>query len=779
MRPRSTVLFLLASILLLIASLAAARADDFPPPAPRADEPVDDDADKRPGDDQEKPGAVSDAPVGETDARAAGDDLTAIEDDAGEPFRVDILGSRSIVGSDPVEAFRRIPGSGFTIDMKRLEKTRTPVSIQDSMRGQAGVNIRPEVNGGVVQNIGIRGLNPDRSERLLILEDGVLVGFAPYTVNAAYYIPPMERIARIELLKGSGQILYGPHSVGAVMNLITPEIPETTQGVVRLLGGSDGYLAPYIQAGTTRGAWGMLVTGLLKRGDGYRDFSDFDVRDAMVKLRRTWGRKSDLTLKGTFYESRTKNTYLGLTNGMFQMNPFQNPARHDTYDVDYTGGTLTFRHQPYTTHEYLVNVYASSGTRDWNRQDFARNTGFAAPPANTVATYGDTTIDGGALYMRSSFGSRDRDFFKLGIEPRMHGETQWGGRHEYDVGFRVHTEHFVNERNNRTAMAAAPTTRDRDVTRTNALAAWAHDTWDATCRLSVSGGVRLEYYESQRDFEIQGNAPVDFGGNTSTAVVIPGLGFTYDLGRQNTAFGGVHRGFAPPRTSDAVDSTGTDLDLDAEKSWNFELGARGTPKPWLSYEVAGFYMDFLNQVVPANESGGASTTDTNAGETLHVGVEAAASIEFLDAFSRSRRRASQPKLWFDASWTWLQTENTTPNGTYNGLELPYAPNHIGSFGLRAELPGQRLDIGCFAAYTGEQFTDQANTLLASNDGTRGVIPSYWVLDATIRWRIPCHRLTAMVSVNNLLDEVYIASRAPRGTFAGAYRHFFAGMELEF
>jgi Fe(3+) dicitrate transport protein len=551
-----------------------------------------------------------------------------------------------------------------------------------------------------------------------------------------------------------------------------------TRGTIRLLGGSDGYLAPYLEAGTTRGAWGMLVTGLWKRGDGYRDYAQFDVRDAMLKLRRTWGTRTDVTLKGTFYEARTNNTYLGLTQGMFEMNPYQNPARFDTYDVDYYGGVATFRHKPYTTQEYLVNFYVSSGRRDWNRQDFARNTGFAPPPANTVETVGDTTIDGGAIYMRQSFGSRDRDFIKIGIEPRVHGEFWAGGKHEYDAGFRLHAEKYTNERNNRTTMGTAPVTRDRDISRTRAAAAWVHDTFSINRRFRVSAGVRTEYYVTERDLETQGSMPVNFRGDTNTFVLIPGLGVTHDVGREHTAFAGVHRGFAPPRTSDAIDSMGTDLDLDAEKSWNYELGMRGTPKPWLSYEVTGFYMDFQNQVVPANESGGASTTDTNAGETTHIGVEAAASVELVQAFSRSRRHESAPKLWLDASWTWLQTENVTPNGIFYGQELPYAPNHMGSFGLRGQLPRQRVDLGFFAGFTGEQFSDQANTLPASADGTRGVLPSYWLLDATARWRMPGGNTTAVFSVNNILDTAYISSRAPQGVFAGARRHFFAGVEID-
>ncbi|MDF1701422.1 MAG: TonB-dependent receptor plug domain-containing protein, partial [Planctomycetota bacterium] len=479
----------LAYLALALAFLAlgptAWAADEFPAPAPKA-------ADKAPAD--EAPADEAPAEDAAADAAAGGEtDLAVIEDaSTGESMRVDIVGIRSIIGPEPAKALRTVPGSSFTIDRDRLQKSRTVTTLQGALRGEPGVNVRPEASGGIVPNIGFRGLNPDRSERVLILEDGVPVGFAPYTVNAAYYVPPLERIARIEVLKGSGQILYGPHTVGAVMNLITPEIPEQAYARINLLAGSHGYIAPYLEAGATYGRWGFLVTGLIKQGDGYRDDSSFDVKDAMVKVRYRWSRRTDLTVKLTAHDSDSQNTYLGLTEGMFAQNPTQNPVPDDTYKLAYYGGTATFR-STRANHEWLVNLYTSYGMRDWNRQDFRRNTGFAAPPANTVATVGDTTIDGGAIYLRSSFGSRDRNFFKAGLEPRFRGTTWIGGRkNEYEVGARIHTEYFENERNNRPTLAGPVTTRDRDVTRTNAVSAWVHDKAQVTRRLSVSGGVRVE-----------------------------------------------------------------------------------------------------------------------------------------------------------------------------------------------------------------------------------------------------------------------------------------------
>jgi Fe(3+) dicitrate transport protein len=640
------------------------------------------------------------------------------------------------------------------------------------------VHIRDEVAGGVVANIGFRGLNPDRSESILLLEDGVLAGFAPYTVNAAYYVPPSERIAAIEILKGSGQILYGPHTVGPVLNLITHEIPRCPSGRLIVTGGSHDHYSTYASYGATRGRFGFLVSALATWSDGYRDHNSFEVLDAMLKTRWSFSRRSHLTAKFAAYSSDSQNTYLGLTTGMFAADPYQNPAARDVYETAWYNGQLTWKTEFNRCLALLVNVYAAGGSRDWNRQDFARNNGFAAPPANTQFTVGDPAVDGGAIYMRESFGSRDRDSIYWGIEPRLTGTFHVGGRrNDYEVGVRFHDERYTNERNNRTTFDAPPTTRDRDVNDTHALSFFAQDRVRVNRWLHLIGGVRVEHYESTRRFEVQAGMPVAISGTTTNTEVIPGLGFTAQVGRGTTVFGGVHRGFAPPRVAQAIDATGMDLQLDAEKSWNYEIGVRGDPRPWLHYEAAGFYMDFENQVVPANESGGASTMNTNAGETEHLGFELAGTAEVLQPLT-CRRGPCRPKLYLDASYTYVHTENTTPAGTFRGNDVPYAPNHLARVGLRGELPVYGLTAAAVATYTGSQFADQANTIAPSNDGTTGKVEDRWLLDVTLRWKVQRTRMTLFASVNNVLDETYIVSRAPSGIFAGAPRHAFFGFELD-
>jgi Fe(3+) dicitrate transport protein len=325
-------------------------------------------------------------------------------------------------------------------------------------------------------------------------------------------------------------------------------------------------------------------------------------------------------------------------------------------------------------------------------------------------------------------------------------------------------------------------TRDRDVRRVDAWAGWVQERVALTPCLEVTAGVRFEAYEVERHFTRQAGVDVDIVGTSRHTEWIPGLGLTYQLPGRHTLFAGVHRGFAPPRTSQAVDSTGADVELEAEHSWNYELGLRGTPCQGWSYAATGFFDDFTNVVVPDNVSGGASTADTNAGEAVYYGLELSSSVDLLAAF-RGVPCCGDPhpcatRLWLDLAYTFTQTENTTPGGTYEGRDLPYAPEHLASAGLRLS-HASGFDFAVHASYTGEQFSDQDNTVAPNAEGTRGLLEDRVLVDFTAGFQAPGSPVRFTGALKNAFDVEYVASRAPEGIFPGAPLHWFFGIEIGF
>lgn len=134
----------------------------------------------------------------------------------------------------------KIPGSAFVIDKTTLDR-QGPLSLKDALRTSPGIHIVDEDVLGRRFNLGIRGLDPRRSARTQLLEDGAPIQLAPYGDPSNHYLPSSKRIERIEVLKGSGQIMYGPQTVGGAVNFVSAAIPKDFAGSLSAAGGNNGY----------------------------------------------------------------------------------------------------------------------------------------------------------------------------------------------------------------------------------------------------------------------------------------------------------------------------------------------------------------------------------------------------------------------------------------------------------------------------------------------------------------------------------------------------------
>jgi len=272
-------------------------------------------------------------------------------------------------------------------------------------------------------------------------------------------------------------------------------------------------------------------------------------------------------------------------------------------------------------------------------------------------------------------------------------------------------------------------------------------------------------------------------GSASLNEVIPGLGAAYEVNDRWTLFGGVHRGFAPPRVEDIINNTtGGAVDLDAEISTAWEAGLRGQPVDGVRLDVAAFRMDFENQIVPASVAGGLGATLTSAGETRHSGFEAS-----LQASARELGLLNGDDLFVraaltvvsDAKFVGRRLSNVSgfTNVVVTGNRLPYAPKTLFS-GAVGYARGDWFEGQIEIVHTGEMFTDDLNTSAPSANGQRGRIRPATIWSATINLTAPDGRLGGYLAVKNLFDELTIVDRS-RGILPGPQRTFQAGLSYAF
>ena len=234
------------------------------------------------------------------------------------------------------DALKNIPGSGQVISKEMLLKIH-PLSVHEALSRVPGLYLRDEEGLGLRANIGIRGLFPTRSSKVLLLEDGIPFVLAPYGDPATYYHPPIDRFERIDVLKGSGQIQFGPQTIGGVINYITKTPPLKPSGSVSLAGGSRNFLKTYTTWGGTWGNVKLLLDYTRKQGDGARKNINSKINDVTGKIGVSVGKKGSLMLKLNYYGEESQVTYAGLTQVEYEQNPRANPFKYDNFKATKVG----------------------------------------------------------------------------------------------------------------------------------------------------------------------------------------------------------------------------------------------------------------------------------------------------------------------------------------------------------------------------------------------------------------------------------------------------------
>jgi Fe(3+) dicitrate transport protein len=676
--------------------------------------------------------------------------------------RIEVIGTR--------EDLYRIPGSGEVLDIKELSAAHV-FSVNEALRKIPGLNPRDEEGFGLRPNVGVRGLNPTRSTKVTLLEDGIPLSYAPYGDNASYYHPPIDRYQRVDVLKGAGQLLYGPQTIGAVIGYVTPMPTEESSGMVAATFGNQDYLNGHVRLGGK----GALLDYVRKQGDGARHNLEHEIDDLNLKLLFDLTDTQSVILRANHFVEDSLVTYTGLTDAeLDNFGDDYNPFDNDEFDSRRTGLSASHRIDLAERGELITSAYYSYFTRDWWRQSSTTTdtqnglcAGFPAARAAGQRVDPDTTCN--------SRQGRLRDYTTYGLEPRLRlGHDLFGVESELETGVRAHFELQERKQRNGTSPRAATGTLVEDNERdTDAYAFFLQNRFNFG-PVTLTPAVRLESIRSERSNELT-PAITDDGRSDRMSQWIPGLGINYNPTDSLTLFAGIHRGFAPPRTEDIIAGNGTSTDVDAEESTNFELGFRGRPSDDLTLEGTYFRNDFERLIAVGSIAGG--STPLAEGEALFEGIELAGRLQLPGG--------PYARLAYTWLWTAEQIDPFTEvvtgaviAGSREGNRQPYAPEHelVAALGFaRAAFDGQVEMV-----FLDEMYSDFRNTHRpgANTNGQVGVIGSHAIFNLALNYELQQIATTLFFTVKNVGDREYIVDRT-RGIQLGMPRLIQAGARYSF
>ena len=678
-------------------------------------------------------------------------------------------------GKDNIQT---LTGSAQLLDEDTLEQFDFS-NLNQALGLLPGVYIRPEDGYGLRPNIGLRGVSSERSQKITLMEDGVLIKPAPYSAPAAYYIPNISRMSAVEVVKGPASIKQGPNNVGGAINLVTPNVPSEQQGFIDASFGSFGYQKYEVFYGDSHGDFGYWVDALHYSSDGFKTLEQggdtgFERNDFNGKFQ--WrptlaGFAQRFTLKLGHAAEASNETYLGQTLDDFAEDPNRRYAASalDRFESEHSQVHLDHLITFSEALKLNTKVYWNSYERSWNKLD-----GFIGAPYVEGAQAGvdvrevlsrDSLFPRLVSILRGETNSRplpletldvtnnDRKYGSGGLQFKLdyllEGESI---KQHWEVGLRFHNDYIERDHSTRGyLMTNGQMVNDGiewgnktiNEAETDAIALFITDTlsWQSW---TFNAGVRVEQIDAEA---------VDFlnpSVNTkSQTVVAPGLGAFWQFSEKLGFLAGVNKGFSPAGASAGED-------VDPEESVNYEYGLRyqnGSNRA----EVIGFFSDYKNLLGRCR----ASDATCQVGEELNGGNVEVAGVEVFGEWYLPSRGEWQ----FPLSLNYTYTESafqTSFNSSFpqwgdvqQGDELPYLPQHVG----RVQLGVQSGVWDAYLAYNYQgEMRDEAGQ--GDIDSTLHS-DTLQTVDVSLSWQASA-RFLVQTSIDNLFDEQRIVSWRPFG-----------------
>jgi len=600
----------------------------------------------------------------------------------------------------------KVPANVTVITEKDIKNSNAK-TILDLLRTEEGIVVKDLLGIGKAQ-VDLRGFGETGPLNTLVLVDGRRVNEIDLS-GVDWTQIPLDRVERVEIVRGTGSVLYGDNAVGGVINIITKTPVEKLTARAGTIFGSYGR---FREEASLSGGLENIVGSLFVSYDstnGYRDNNEFRTRDVGGKIVFDPTEYLSFNLSGAYHRDE-----FGLPG----------PLTEAQLAVDRRTTT-----RPFDETE-TIDQYVNLGG-DWDMGKYGR----------IVADVSYREREGEDEFVSSS-SATERNLGTWSFTPRY----SWSGslfdrENTFIAGVDIYGSDLDVDFFFGTPLVPSGLT---DIER-DSYGFYVSDDFSILENLIFSLGARherVQYDLKQADF-LFGLDPLDDTIRDNENAYSAGLTFLYS--ERSSLFMRINRSFRFPLTDELVlfdFFTGSILlnpDIKPQRGCHYELGIRHFYAPdiqalrFLNADLEARATLFRAEIKDEIFFNFATFTNENHPETLHQGVEIGSKV---DLFRR---------LTLFGNYTFEKA--TFQDDPFEINDIPAVPRHKANLGFRIYdiIPG--LIFSTTYNFVGSSYviSDQANQFDKQS--------KYYTVDARIshEWKW----FKAFVGVNNITNREYL------------------------
>ena len=495
----------------------------------------------------------------------------------------------------------------------------------------------------------------------------IMVNGIDWSKGSGMFSPPrvpIDDIERIEIIK-TPSAMYGDQGSGGVINIITRVSDKPIEAKAGLGFGSYGAQKYFSVVNGTYNNVEYLIDASLTKTDGYQKDAWYNATNIFSRIRYLIDDESSLTFNGLMLDT-SGNFPSSITLDQFHENPRQNfLVKGDTEAESWIGAL-----------------------------EYDKSFGPLAVKAKLAVNGDDSKSYGSTAHTQY-------DEFAIWPEVTLTWMQNIGSMNNKMVGgveYRNYTMDTLKHKHTDGALEEVTSNRHRE---DDVWGAYFQDELQITEALTITAGIRYDSFKLTSDDE------VDSSGNfeSSDSAWSPKVGATYRFSEAVNLFAGFNSGFKS--VVRGVTTGAINAGLKPERIYSYEVGLRGAPYFWLSYNAALFQIDSEDKIIRIADD---PATYDNAGETRARGVEAGINVNLENGLYGALNYTFQDSEY---------VEYSVGSASYNGNRLPRVSKHLfgGSIGYRHDTYG---DLCFYANYNSEKYLDSANTV---------EWPDYWLFNA--------------------------------------------------